>query len=317
VTVTFQPPAPATSPLPAALTAAPSSAVPVTPGEAYAVVQAVWPVRNAAIKKGDGHLFAEIESGVALEGDVGDCCSPGNPYGPIYDLQVYVPQAQTSWPAGFAAEVGTTASDGSAWVVYLGFERTSAATPWSIVLATAGEPAGRAVIDEPMPAVGGFDGPRPGTTLTASTLVSELAANWTAAKDHQPATASPDLGPGAWTTQWDQVLSRYRQGWVNINGMVGHYAYRADPTISFSFDLSCGTVVCGALRVEKFWRPPAGWAGAHQDAHRRNWGPGVPPGTCRAIITSQLVEPCFYLTPVESAYVVGAAEGATITLPIR
>jgi hypothetical protein len=93
VTVTFQAPAPATSPLPAALTAAPSSPVPVTPFQAYAVVQAVWPLRNAAIKKGDGHLFAEIESGVALEGDVGDCCSPGNPYGPI-DLQVYVPQSQ-------------------------------------------------------------------------------------------------------------------------------------------------------------------------------------------------------------------------------
>ncbi|HLI56176.1 MAG TPA: hypothetical protein VKY26_03980, partial [Actinomycetota bacterium] len=323
VNVAFHAPTPSTAPLPAALTAAPSTDVPVTFAEAQAALQAVWPLRNAALKDGNGHLLAEIETGPALEGDVGDCCTAGNGWGPIESSMMFVSSQQRSWPAEFVGEAITTDIDGGSWVVTLHFTRASEAVPWMIDFASEYEPIGPPQLD--LPYGGGAQGFMTpvylATTLTATDLLGELAANWRAAKDHLPGTASPDLASGAWTTQFDGVLSQYRQGQVNrSNGLAGHYAYAPDPAGSFTFFTPYATVICGVVRVEKVWTPASGQIGVYQDPAQSNWGPGVPPGTYRAIIATTLAEPCFYVpfspTSAGSVAVAGGSEQQYTDLPI-
>jgi hypothetical protein len=296
-------------PLPAALTAAPGTGPVVTPAEAGAVLKAAWREREIALSSGNGGLLAELETGPALDADLNPCaCAPTEAFGPITSSQVLVP-AQTFWPAHFLGDVITTAS-GAPWIEYLVFQRGGPAQAWKVLLATGYEPAKKPFLDVPAPAQDGFDGLGPPDSVDPASLPVSLAADWQASKDGRPLPPSA-MGPQIWTTDWGRTLARYGQGKVNAEiGLTGHYLYQADVARDgvYAFGASTYQIACGVVRVQKTWTPPPGGS-IRQDLLRQGWGSTVAPGTYRAVITTQITEPCFFVQQQPyGVYVVGADE---------
>lgn len=304
-------PPPSGDPLPAALTDPPGPGPLVTPAAAGDILDAAWALRGRALAAGDASLLATFESGPALEEDAGRCPCSANPFGPVGSRRLFVPY-QTAWPAQFLAEVITTASGGP-WVQRLVFRRAGPGEPWTVVLANGYEPLGPPVLDVPASDPRGFNvAPLPASAEGEAVLPAALAAYWQAYKDGHPSQAPTSLAAGTWTSEFArQRLAPNPQGAVNSsNGLVGRYVYAAFPAADglFTFASPGYDVVCGTVRDEKTWTPPRRGGAVVQDTARTNWGPDLAPGAYRAVIETDIYEPCFSVQAGTPAVVSGGAE---------
>jgi hypothetical protein len=317
VDVPIQAPAPSTARLPDALTAPPGPGPVITPADAGAILAATWQERAVALASGDARLFAAFETGPALEEDLGRCsCESNDPFGPITSSRLLVPR-QTTWPAQFLAEAVTTAS-GSVWIEYLVFHRMSPAESWKVVLADGYQPVGPPALDLPAASPDGYDAAPSSTTDDPSSLPEALAGYWQSWKDTRRPSGQSVLSPGAWTTEWGAKLAQYGQGQINAsNGLVGHYRYAADTTKDgiYRFAAAGYEIACGVVRVQKTWTPPPGDT-IVQDSQRDQWGSTVAPGRYRAMIDTEITEPCFFIPTVGPVVVHGAVEYTDTTVAV-
>jgi hypothetical protein len=295
--------------LPGVLMAVSASGPVVTPAAATVILTATWQLRAAALAKSDAHLFATFETGAALEEDLGRCtCEGGNPFGTIHSTSVLVPR-QMVWPAEFLGEVASTGAGGVPWGAYLVFRRTGPSEPWKVVLAGGFQPATPpARLDQPLMDADGY-ALSPGPIAGQRDLPRQLATYWQAWKDTR--RAPPTIFTSGVSTDGEgALLAKYGQGQVNdANGLVGHYVYSADPVPGsvHSFAAVGYDVTCGVVRNQRTWTPSPGYV-IKQDSGRHNWGPTVAPGTYRAMIQTEISEPCFFFRPSGPVDVRGADE---------
>ena len=283
-------PAPATDPLPAALTA--PGTVPgtvVSPDQAHAVLQAMWNLRTQAFLTDNRSLIAEFETGPALEADEVTCgCTTRGVRGPIAGESIFVPR-QTVYPAVFLAEVETTLL-GDPYLQYLVIARQSLATPWEVV-ADPGE-SGTRRLDQPQVGPGGFDDAA--TPSASSTdLPSELAFYWHTWTEEGRAPAPSPFARGQWTAQAGARFAKQPSGsWDSHNGLMGYYGFEGGGGNEvWSFGTATGAITCGVVRWQTVWTYPGG--GPHQDSARRNWGPSVAAGTYQYMADTEIMQPCF------------------------
>jgi hypothetical protein len=295
VPVTIDHPAPATTPLPAALMATSTvrGAV-ISPSQAAAVLSAVWSLRAQAFETDDRSLMAEFETGSALESDEVTCgCNTRAVRGPIYGESLLVPR-QRKFPAAFLAEVETTLTN-APYVQYLVLARQSMATPWEVV-SDPGESVTR-TLDQPKIGQGGFDDGATPSAAAAKNLPSDLASYWHTwtEEDHAP-THSP-FAPGKWTTQAGATYAKDPSGsWSSQNDLLGYYNFQSgDDNEVWSFGTASGTITCGVVRWQTIWTYPAG--GIYQDPAQNNWGPSVAPGNYQYEAETQIMQPCFIQRP--------------------
>ena len=309
-----------TAGLPGAMTALSDPGPVVTPAMARSVLSATWELRHEASVQGSASLFAAFETGPALEEDLGRCnCGEPDPFGAMEESSVLVAR-QAAWPAEFLAQVGTTIG-GDPWVQTLVFRRTDASEPWKVVLATGYKPVATPVLEQPAAGPDGFDAPPPASVaapvgLTA--LPGALAAYWQGWKDHGADPATQVFNAGPWTTQEGRTLATYGQGKTNDNGLIGRYVFAADVAKDglYVFAAQGHTLACGVLREEKTWTGPGGGV-VFQDRARSNWGPTVAPGIYRAVIGSNIFEPCFRVRQGWLVDVSSAGQLDDALLPIR
>jgi hypothetical protein len=303
VTIHIDHPVPAAFlPVPAALTAlstTPGAAV--TPAQAKVIFGDLWQLRNDAFTTHSRSLMAAIESGPALEADEVTCsCNVRGTRGRILHESVLVPQ-QASFPATFLGEAATT-FDGKPYVQYLVISRQSAAQEWKVV-ADPGY-AGTGALDTPAATPGGFNQPMPGSSVTASTaLPAALATYWQTWTDTRHAPDNSTFAAGKWTTQTGQTLAQSPEGAVHRqNGLTGYYIYRAGgPGETWNFRTADGEVTCGVVRWQTYWTSKYG---TYQQASLANWGPSVAPGDYRAVVETDIIQPCFIQRPGQATAVV-------------
>jgi len=284
-------PVPASYSIPAALTAlntTPGAAV--SPAQAKVIFGDLWTLRNDAFTTHNRSLMAAIESGPALEADEVTCsCNTRSPRGPILHESVLVP-AQSSLPATFLAEA-TTTLEKKPYVQYLVISRQSAAQQWKVV-ADPGY-SGTGALDAPANSGNGFDQPTGGSSVAASTaLPAALATYWQAWTDTRHAPAGSTFAAGEWTTQAGKTLAASPEGAVSgQNGLNGYYLYRAGgPGETWTFRTANGEVTCGVVRWQTYWTSRSG---TYQPASLDNWGLSVAPGFYRAVVETDIIQPCF------------------------
>jgi hypothetical protein len=272
-------PAPSASPIAASLPQglyAGTTGVSLSPIEATDVLSAVWRLRTQALTNNQESLLAAIESGPALEADLGAMISGSSiPTGGFTTSSVIVP-AQVGWPRDFLAEAMTHYA-GSSWTEILVFERAAAAQPWKVVLASGFANSGIPEFAQPARA-----GVNAGTSSGEAALPGILAADWQAATD--TGNTATDFASGTWSIERETSLARHRQGELAVNGLVGHYVYQAGSADeSFTFATQGSTFSCGVVRVQETWTPPPG-----RPISSRT--PGVTPGArqCRPASTGRL-----------------------------
>ena len=302
-------PATTTAGLPAALTATNPTGPVVTPAMAQAVVSAAWALHGQALAAGDENLMASMETGSALEADLGRCgCPhPTNPFGPIGGVSVMVPR-QTSYPARFMAQVATTVpaptSGRDQYLAFVVFTRTDPATPWRITLLGGFASDGAAAVTPPAVDADGYLAIEAAAPKVDPAAVHDLLADyWRRAKDSGTVPDPGPFEPGVWTTHQAGVLAEHHQGEVGGTGFTEYYAYQADPDPAslFVFDQGLGwRIACAPVRVQRtFTGGPGGFPYQTPDLH--NWGRDVPPGVHAAIIDTELTVPCIEIPAAGSA----------------
>ena len=297
-----------TAGLPAALTATNPTGPVVTPAMAQAVVSAAWTLHGQALAVGDENLMASLETGSALEADLGRCvCAPANPFGPIGGVSVMVPR-QTSYPARFMAQVATTVpaptSGRDQYLAFVVFTRTDAASPWRIALLGGFATEGAAAVTPPAVDADGYLAIEAAAPKVDPAEAHDLLAGyWRRAKDSGTVPDPGPFEPGVWTTHQAGVLAEHHQGAVGGTGFTEYYAYQADPDPAslFVFDQGLGwRIACAPLRVQRtFTGEPGGFPYQTPDLH--NWGRDVAPGVHAAIIDTELTVPCIEIPAAGSA----------------
>jgi hypothetical protein len=167
----------------------------------------------------------------------------------------------------------------------------------------------------------GFLAPQTATPLIdPATAHSQLASYWRDAKRTGAVPPSDVFEPGVWTTDYAQTLTQYGQGQVARNGLVGHYAYQADPAHDplFTFPEGQGwQLACSALRVQTTFSGADASDGPVQDHARDNWGPEIAPGVYRSIVYTDVATPCIDIPPAGSGQLVrvhGAARHTSVSV---
>ncbi len=299
-------PVPAAFAIPAALTAANTApGAEVTPAQAKVIFGDLWTLRNEAFTTHNRSLMAAIESGPALEADEVTCsCNARAPRGPILHESVLVPK-QSSLPATFLGEA-TTTFDKKPYVQYLVISRQSASQEWKVV-ADPGY-SGTGVLDAPANSASGFDQPTAGSSVKASTaLPAAVAAYWQTWTDTRHAPGGTTFAPGRWTTQAGKTLAKSPEGAVyRQNGLNGYYLYRAGgPGETWTFRTAQGQVTCGVVRWQTYWTSKNG---TYQQASLDNWGLSVAPGVYRAVVETDIIQPCFVQHPGQATAVISGQE---------
>ena len=299
-------PVPAAFAIPAALTAANTApGAEVTPAQAKVIFGDLWTLRNEAFTTHNRSLMAAIESGPALEADEVTCsCNARAPRGPILHESVLVPK-QSSLPATFLGEA-TTTFDKKPYVQYLVISRQSASQEWKVV-ADPGY-TGTGVLDAPANSASGFDQPTAGSSVKASTaLPAAVAAYWQTWTDTRHAPGATTFAPGRWTTQAGKTLAKSPEGAVyRQNGLNGYYLYRAGgPGETWTFRTAQGEVTCGVVRWQTYWTSKNG---TYQQASLDNWGLSVSPGVYRAVVETDIIQPCFVQHPGQATAVISGQE---------
>lgn len=298
-------PTPSPNPLPLALTeAGPKGREVVSPGQAGAVLSAIWNLRAQAFGTDDRSLIAEFETGPALESDEVTCgCNTRGVRGPIDPDSLLVPRQQ-GYPAAFLAEVKTTLMS-KPYVQYLIIARQSKATPWEVV-ADPGQPGSRSLV-RPKVGQGGFDAAVASHTA-ANRLPSELVAYWHIWTEDDHAPLHSQFAPGQWTTQAGATYAKDPSGsWSSQNGLMGYYSFKGggDHEV-WSFGTATGEITCGVVRWQTIWAYPG--AGIYQDPAQNNWGSSVAPGNYQYEAETWIMQPCFIQHPSAHVVVVSGLE---------
>lgn len=304
----------------------------ITAGQAEAVVEVLWPLREQALADNDIEMTNLLETGVAREFDNAmsrhDLAVPGTSLRrarPYSALSVFVP-SQHRYPASFLAAVQSTmyapvpekaVPARAAYVDFLVLTRESAASHWRVALATGyqgtihrdplrqpGEHVDRAV--------------DPPGWVNGAAVNPQLAAYWQHWRDHRREPEETSFKAGVWTTdRGAEIAEAAHRGIDPACRCRVHITYAADPARDglYVFAYSETSVLaCSTVRTEARYRRASRFRNLVQDRQRRNWGALLPPGSYRAITTHGLRQSCIEIgaTPDEGLTVIGG-NGDTVS----
>ena len=265
----------------------------ITVSQAETIFEAEWSLRFEAFQSEDPSIVGAFEAGPARETDEVICntCTSLELRGNINALRLLVPNTRT-FPDTFLGEASTTIN-GSPYTQYLVIRRQSASTPWMVV-ADPGQ-RGSAKLFQARHERDGFD-PAP-SSVGGAQLPTDLAAYWQSwvYRGHPPSHAT--FAPGQWTTLDGASLAKAPSGSLtSFNGLIARYRYqggKADE--NWTFSVAGGTLTCGVVRYQTTWSALGGddW----QPPDQTNWGPNVAPGFYRAVVETQIAQPCFIVRP--------------------
>jgi hypothetical protein len=231
-----------------------NSSVSVDPDEAKEVARQLWLGHMQALHEQDIPGLRNIESGAALEADIGVICVCGAspPAPPIAQVIVNVPH-QTAWPAHFFASViwtdGCTAS--AQCVDSFVAVQQNVEAPWTLDLYAAY--SGLVMSEEPQLGAWGFAAdPPPLTDAGAGNLPSEYAAYFQSVYDTGRPPAGTRLVPGPFTDGQDGARHHAPDHDAAL-GFSQTGRFWADPAGDpvYVFATSGGsTTVCGTIRYE-------------------------------------------------------------------
>ena len=226
----------------------PQPGVPVTPDEARDVATRLWQARMTARYQRDGASLRVLESGPALEADLGYICSLGcrGPLETAIATTVNVPP-QTAWPADFFAVVSYDLPDCPVTPCDEGFVA---------VQASQGAPYGSV----PGYGTGGFAlPPDPEPSRQFQNLPAEYAQYLQSLKDTGRPPALTRLSDGAFTT--DLATGMYNPPAAQAGaGRLSSTTYSVDPNDPLwrfrgVYDIQ---VTCGTVRYQDTIRPLPG-----------------------------------------------------------
>ena len=286
--------------LPGIISAPPPEAGPlVTPDTARAVFEAMWPLRDRALAARDTTTLRAIETGAALErdqyrmelGTAPDRPFPGGALPSAY--RTYTPR-QAQWPIHFMAQAATRSAD-AGWAEVVIFVRELPESPWQIALVTGSSfPDGeRVIVDPPIVDAEGYNVVPATPWIDPRDVAPALARYWTSwLETGRPPDSGPAFADGFWTSELLPKVAN-RQDQTDVNGLVRHRTYsdsRPRDNEIWSFGVYGARMVCTTMTHTDTWAGPA-----HQDGHRRKWGPGLEPGVYRSVTAQVLRPPCFYV----------------------
>jgi hypothetical protein len=132
-----------------------------------------------------------------------------------------------------------------------------------------------------------------------------LAVYWQSYADTGNAPAKTQLLPGPWTDEATANVDIQRNGtqW-SFNGLYADQLFHAGgPQELWRFGTQGGGVTCGVERLERYWYYPG--EKLYQPAERDNWGPTIAPGYYKAIVGSDIGQPCFLSGPAGVTVIAG------------
>jgi hypothetical protein len=277
-----------------------NGSVSVDPDEAKQVARQLWLGHMQALHVQDIPGLRNIESGAALEADVGFICvcGPGPPAPPIAQVIVNVPQ-QTAWPAHFFASVVWT--DGctvnAQCVDSFVAVQENAEAPWTLALYAAY--SGLVVSEQPQLGAWGFAAdPPPLTDAGAGNLPAEYAAFFQSVYDTGRPPAGTRLLPGPYTDgpQGARRQSPDRDAALGFSETGRFWAdTAADPVYVFATS-GGSTTVCGTVRYEITYTALAMKVIA-QPLDRAVLGYHLEPGQYSSVVEHGLYTACFAFDP--------------------
>ena len=300
----------------------------VTPAQARAELAALWPMRETARSTGNTRVLEQIDTGAALERDVGDILNArgeGQPspwakraFGP----SIVVVPSQTHYPVSFLAFVETTGDFPSAdaatrtigyETVMLVITKSSASSSWRVAHETQ---YGGSFGFAPPPA-DAYAMPIPQSEKWVSPIgaLQDLAHLDELEVARGVRAAMLQLGtlfaPGAWTTgNSTAVIDDGRNGLIDSGTVREKTTFSVDPHLDPIYEFNApGAVnlVCGTIRVTTVNTPerPGGVLG--QNSARTNWGGWLRPGYYTTITDAEMNQVCLGTYPLpqtDSIYVI-------------
>jgi hypothetical protein len=266
------------------------------------VLRRYWPVHERALVHRDLATLARLSTGSARRWEqpaVACGCLHVTEPRPLLSAAYFVPR-QTRYPATFIAEAQTV-YDSSYWAELLVFTKQHAGASWLVTEDSGfGPPAGTTPqLGAPVAGAGGYD--RPVTAAQhhrARKVVAAFAAVWQRAKDTGTIPTGSGFDLTGQTGERVAQLAMYRQDAVQVNGLLGHFAFSAsaaDPLVvvadTFGYDLACQPI-----HETVQYRPTPGKL-VNQDAARHNWGPELKPGFYHQVVSRDVWQTCFLIPP--------------------
>jgi hypothetical protein len=283
-------------------TAAPSTAATlVTPATAAQVVKHYWRVHEHALVTRNLPALARLSTGAARRWEQAavscGCLRVTSPR-PLQETSYFVPR-QTRYPASFVAAAETNVG-GTPWAELLVFTKRSATAAWQVSEDSGfGPPKGEAPeLGDPVSDGEGYDLPVSAAQHSRAVRVAaRFAAVWQHAKDTGRVPTTSGFQMTGQTGARVAELAAFPQGHIQDNGAIGRFRFstsRSDHLVEVADgpdDLACQPV----HETVRYTAPAGRMIG--QDNARTQWGPSLPPGVYRTVVSRDVWQTCFLIPP--------------------
>ena len=266
----------------------------------------MWPVREQALHDDDVAVLKRVDTGAALDRDVGLTLYVKGLGATSLRVQrqlgrsVVVVPYQTRYPISFLAFVETSSefkpnTQAAATVGYetdtLVFVKAAASAPWRVALATR-QLGGFAFTPPPRPA---YAPAAPSSSWISPTGALRALSQFDQESVDESSAPSVPFDEGPWTTGVDSAFSSEGpNGLTDRGGVRRVHTYYVSPDTDgvYHFDAMGTDLVCGAVRAHGTLTPssPAGYL--LQNPARTNWGGWLAPGRYSVVRTSELNQVC-------------------------
>jgi hypothetical protein len=212
---------------------------------------------------------------------------------PIYDLNVFIPQA-TRYPRWFAATVRSSRSGPpNAATDLMVLTKSTGMSPWRIAFITGSlDATNTLVVPPPYPSPSGYDVISYIGNPAPSTWLGDLASYYATWKDTGHAPRPNRFDPGSMTDQKGLELTQNRQD--STDGYARQTFAFVPPSSSQQWMVGFGEIALMCGNITEISTDTALGVGLNQNASRYNWGPEIAPGRYRSISENWVYPVCVY-----------------------
>jgi hypothetical protein len=278
----------------------------VAPAAAASELATMWRVREKALSDDDVAALKRVDTGAALDRDVGLTLYVKGLGTSSLRVQrhlgrsVVVVPYQTRYPISFLAFVETSSefqpkTQAAATVGYetdtLVFAKSAASEPWRVALAT--RQLGGFGFTPPRQLV--YAPPAPSSSWISPTGALRALAQFDQESVEESSAPSVPMDGGPWTTGAYSAFSSEGPNGITDNGGVRRvHTYYVSPNTDgvYHFDAMGADLVCGAVRANGTLTPSRPGGYLFQNPTRTNWGGWLAPGRYGVIRTSELNQVC-------------------------